>query len=56
MAKLEEDIERDAEMDLIGVTAIEDKLQDGVPGTIKSILDAAIKMWVLTGELFFVSL
>ena len=51
MAKLEEDIERDAEMDLIGVTAIEDKLQDGVPATIKSLLDASIKMWVLTGKI-----
>ncbi|GAB5363124.1 hypothetical protein AAMO2058_000856500 [Amorphochlora amoebiformis] len=47
---LEEKIERDAEMDLIGATAIEDKLQDGVPEAIRSLLNAQIKIWVLTGD------
>lgn len=35
---------------LIGATAIEDKLQDGVPETIAALLQADINMWVLTGD------
>ena len=35
---------------LAGVTAVEDKLQDGVPDTIKHILEGQIKLWVLTGD------
>lgn len=35
---------------LIGYTAIEDKLQDDVADTIKFIKDAGIKVWVLTGD------
>ena len=41
-------IERD--LDLIGGTAIEDRLQDGVPDTIALLADAGIKLWVLTGD------
>lgn len=37
-------------MQLVGVTAIEDKLQDGVPQTIASLQTAGIKIWVLTGD------
>uniref|UniRef100_A0A8D8NJG6 Phospholipid-transporting ATPase ID n=1 Tax=Culex pipiens TaxID=7175 RepID=A0A8D8NJG6_CULPI len=37
-------------MQLIGVTAIEDKLQDGVPQTIANLQMAGIKVWVLTGD------
>jgi P-type E1-E2 ATPase len=33
-----------------GVTAIEDKLQDGVPQTIANLSLAGIKIWVLTGD------
>lgn len=33
-----------------GVTAIEDKLQDGVPETIANLSMAGIKIWVLTGD------
>ena len=47
---LEEQIEMDAEMDLVGATAIEDKLQEGVPQAIRRLLDADIKIWVLTGD------
>mmetsp|Transcript_48061 Transcript_48061/g.93881 ORF Transcript_48061/g.93881 Transcript_48061/m.93881 type:complete len:1668 (+) Transcript_48061:47-5050(+) len=43
-----EEIER--EMHICGVTAIEDKLQDGVPGTIANLAKAGIKLWVLTGD------
>ncbi|MGH0183874.1 UNVERIFIED_CONTAM: hypothetical protein FKN15_013239 [Acipenser sinensis] len=35
---------------LIGATAIEDKLQDGVPETISNLAKADIKIWVLTGD------
>lgn len=35
---------------LLGATAIEDKLQDGVPQTIEQLAKADIKMWVLTGD------
>lgn len=35
---------------LIGATAIEDKLQDGVPETIAKLANADIKIWVLTGD------
>ncbi|KAH8038726.1 hypothetical protein HPB51_002870 [Rhipicephalus microplus] len=35
---------------LIGATAIEDKLQDGVPQAIANLAMAGIKIWVLTGD------
>ncbi|XP_040276086.1 phospholipid-transporting ATPase IC [Bufo bufo] len=35
---------------LLGATAIEDKLQDGVPQTIYTLAKADIKIWVLTGD------
>ncbi|XP_049594131.1 phospholipid-transporting ATPase IC [Syngnathus scovelli] len=35
---------------LIGATAIEDKLQEGVPETIAKLAQADIKIWVLTGD------
>ncbi|KAF8395789.1 hypothetical protein HHK36_019740 [Tetracentron sinense] len=35
---------------LIGCTAIEDKLQDGVPSCIETLSRAGIKIWVLTGD------
>ncbi|XP_068609060.1 phospholipid-transporting ATPase IC [Brachionichthys hirsutus] len=35
---------------LMGATAIEDKLQDGVPNTIATLAKADIKIWVLTGD------
>lgn len=37
-------------MYLLGATAIEDKLQDGVPDTIHTLQMAGIKIWVLTGD------
>ncbi|XP_058452757.1 phospholipid-transporting ATPase ID isoform X3 [Malaya genurostris] len=42
--------EIECDMQLIGVTAIEDKLQDGVPQTIANLQMAGIKIWVLTGD------
>ncbi|KAL8972313.1 MAG: hypothetical protein Q9183_000619 [Haloplaca sp. 2 TL-2023] len=41
-------IERD--LTLLGGTAIEDRLQDGVPDAIALLGDAGIKLWVLTGD------
>ncbi|XP_071466865.1 phospholipid-transporting ATPase IB isoform X2 [Marmota flaviventris] len=35
---------------LLGATAIEDRLQAGVPETIATLLKADIKIWVLTGD------
>ncbi|XP_069780089.1 phospholipid-transporting ATPase IC isoform X3 [Narcine bancroftii] len=35
---------------LLGATAIEDKLQDGVPETIETLKKGDIKIWVLTGD------
>jgi phospholipid-transporting ATPase len=46
--KAAELIEHD--LTLLGATAIEDKLQDGVPDTIATLQSAGIKIWVLTGD------
>ncbi|XP_058870812.1 phospholipid-transporting ATPase IC [Acipenser ruthenus] len=35
---------------LLGATAIEDRLQEGVPETIRTLKRAGIKIWVLTGD------
>ena len=47
-----DDVARTMENDLtlLGATAIEDKLQDGVPETIATLLQANIRVWVLTGD------
>ncbi|KRW99867.1 P-type ATPase, cytoplasmic domain N [Pseudocohnilembus persalinus] len=42
--------EMEQKMNIIGSTAIEDKLQDKVPETIKALREAGIKVWVLTGD------
>jgi phospholipid-translocating ATPase len=41
-------IEKD--LRLLGASAIEDKLQDGVPETIADLKRAGIKIWVATGD------
>ncbi|KAI8909915.1 hypothetical protein DFJ77DRAFT_109181 [Powellomyces hirtus] len=46
--KAAELIEKD--LILLGATAIEDKLQDGVPDTIATLAQGGIKIWVLTGD------
>ena len=43
-----EEIEND--FILLGATAIEDRLQDGVPEAIAKLAEAGIKLWVLTGD------
>jgi phospholipid-transporting ATPase len=37
-------------MTVLGATAIEDRLQDGVPETIADLRTAGVKLWVLTGD------
>ena len=43
-----EEIEQN--LTLLGATAIEDKLQDGVPQAIANLALSGIKIWVLTGD------
>ena len=40
-------IERD--LQLMGATAVEDKLQDGVPEAVDALVSSGIKVWVMTG-------
>lgn len=48
MEEVADSIER--ELTLLGGTAIEDRLQDGVPESISTLAQAGIKLWVLTGD------
>ena len=48
IAACAESIERN--LKLIGSTAIEDKLQEGVPATIELLRTAGLNVWVLTGD------
>uniref|UniRef100_A0A4W4HGY5 Phospholipid-transporting ATPase n=1 Tax=Electrophorus electricus TaxID=8005 RepID=A0A4W4HGY5_ELEEL len=49
--KLEESYELiEKNLQLLGATAIEDKLQDRVPETIETLIKADIKIWILTGD------
>ena len=43
-------VEIEKELDYIGITAVEDMLQDGVPETIATMKSAQIRVWVLTGD------
>lgn len=44
------EIERRAGLELLGATAVEDRLQDLVPECIADFLSASIKVWMLTGD------
>ncbi|KAL3239280.1 aminophospholipid-translocating P4-type ATPase DNF2 [Nakaseomyces bracarensis] len=48
LEKVSDQIERN--LILLGGTAIEDRLQDGVPDSIALLGEAGIKLWVLTGD------
>ncbi|XP_059377720.1 probable phospholipid-transporting ATPase IA isoform X2 [Carassius carassius] len=49
--KMEESYELiEKNLQLLGATAIEDKLQDKVPETIETLMKADIKIWILTGD------
>ena len=47
-ATIAEKIEKNLE--LLGVSAIEDRLQDDVPQTIERMLSSGMRVWVLTGD------
>ncbi|KAJ8374416.1 hypothetical protein SKAU_G00049960 [Synaphobranchus kaupii] len=40
----------ETELTMLGVTAIEDRLQEGVSQTISTLRQAGVKVWVLTGD------
>ena len=40
----------ESDLILLGATAVEDKLQEGVPEAISSLAKAGINLWVLTGD------
>ncbi|KAM3936525.1 phospholipid-transporting ATPase IK-like [Leptodactylus fuscus] len=48
LEKVYDDMENN--LQLLGATAIEDKLQDGVPETIQLLKDGNMKVWMLTGD------
>eukprot|EP00672_Neobodo_designis_P023113 CAMPEP_0174846656 /NCGR_PEP_ID=MMETSP1114-20130205/12434_1 /TAXON_ID=312471 /ORGANISM="Neobodo designis, Strain CCAP 1951/1" /LENGTH=1076 /DNA_ID=CAMNT_0016080921 /DNA_START=160 /DNA_END=3390 /DNA_ORIENTATION=- len=43
-------LEMEKDMILIGITAIEDRLQDRVPETLQFFLSAGVVVWMLTGD------
>ncbi|KAG8905464.1 hypothetical protein FRB99_008905 [Tulasnella sp. 403] len=51
----EEEIEKasamiEKDLHVLGATALEDKLQEGVPEAIETLHQAGIKLWILTGD------
>ena len=40
----------EVDLTIIGVTAVEDRLQDDVPFTIKALQKAGMHIWMLTGD------
>uniref|UniRef100_A0A4W3IC05 Phospholipid-transporting ATPase n=1 Tax=Callorhinchus milii TaxID=7868 RepID=A0A4W3IC05_CALMI len=47
---LQSAVKLETNLTLIGATGIVDRLQDGVPDTIRALRRAGIKIWVLTGD------
>jgi len=50
LCAVENEIEEAADLKALGCTGIEDKLQDGVPHALQTLLDAGMKVWMLTGD------
>lgn len=48
IARVADDIE--CNLTLLGATAIEDKLQEGVPETLRKLEQANVRVWILTGD------
>lgn len=48
VARVVSELEKD--MELLGVTGVEDKLQDNVASTVESLRSAGIQIWMLTGD------
>ena len=42
--------ELEHEMELLGITGVEDKLQDEVAKTIQKLRQGGIQVWMLTGD------
>lgn len=42
--------EIESDLELLGATGVEDRLQEGVPETIAALRKAGIRLWVLTGD------
>ncbi|RUS22625.1 protein transporter [Endogone sp. FLAS-F59071] len=40
----------ESELELLGLTGVEDKLQDGVKATLELLRNAGLKIWMLTGD------
>jgi phospholipid-translocating ATPase len=40
----------ETEMELLGITGVEDKLQDDVKSTLENLRNAGMKIWMLTGD------
>ena len=47
-AVIEEILE--TELELLGLTGVEDKLQDGVKNTLEQLRNAGLRIWMLTGD------
>ena len=40
----------ESEMDFLGITGVEDKLQENVSQSLENIRNAGINIWMLTGD------
>lgn len=47
-ARLADEMERD--LAFVGTTAVEDRLQDGVPATLRALERAGVRVWMMTGD------
>lgn len=47
-ARLADEMERD--LTFVGTTAVEDRLQDGVPATLRALERAGVRVWMMTGD------
>jgi P-type E1-E2 ATPase len=41
----------ETELEFVGITAIEDQLQEQVPETVEMLQKGGVKVWMLTGEM-----
>ena len=48
LAECSAEVEKD--LQLVGISAVEDQLQEGVPVAIAKLKDAGVRLWVLTGD------
>lgn len=40
----------ESDLELLGLTGVEDKLQDGVRNTLELLRNAGLRIWMLTGD------